>query len=547
MSHSQPTTMLNIQLDGEWVQSPSGLNVIETAKRFGKLIPHYCYHPKLEIAGNCRMCFFEQGVPQKDAEGKFILGGDGKPQLRWLPRPQIACGTKISEGMGIRTNSPLIQECRKGVLEFLLINHPLDCPICDKAGECKLQEFSSDFSSGRSRFIEEKVKKSKQVDLGARIILDNERCILCSRCVRFTRDILRDDVLGFVKRGGQVALAAHPDRPFNNEYSLNTVDICPVGALTSKDFRFKMRSWFLKETKSVCASCGTGCNVTISSRESKIYRLTPRVNEGVNSHWMCDFGRLDFHHLEHPDRFRQPLLQRNGKRETVAWQEIYESIRECMKPYQGEQVAVIASARMTNEELFLLRRWADAFNVGFMDIVPRSWQGDDFLKSQDRNPNASGAQLLGISHGGEKLSSIRENIANGKIRALFVFHEDPTQAGITEEMLSQLDLLAFVGLLPNAASSRAHFILPSAGFAEKDGTMINVKGRLQRLRRAVLPPVEALDDWRILCELSRETSAADTRFDSASAVFSAMIKACAPLRNISWDQIGDEGIQLNLA
>ncbi len=246
-------------------------------------VPHYCYHPKLPVAGNCRMCLVEFGTPAMGPDRKPILNEDGTPKIAKSPRPAIACATPISPGMEIYTTTPGVKQMREGVLESLLINHPLDCPICDQAGECKLQEYSVDYGQSQSRFVEAKVHKPKRVDLGPRIVLDAERCILCTRCIRFTKDIAGDDALGIVNRGSYNTIAAFPGKPFDNNYTLNTVDICPVGALTSKDFRFKMRVWFLKETKSICTSCGTGCNIVIGSREEKVYRYEPRENDAVNS------------------------------------------------------------------------------------------------------------------------------------------------------------------------------------------------------------------------------------------------------------------------
>ena len=255
--------------------------MIEACEKAGSYVPRYCYHKKLTSPGNCRMCLIEMGMPKMGPDRKPELGSDGKPVINWMPRPQISCAQDVAEGMGIRTNSPLAQECRKGVMEFLLINHPLDCPICDQAGECRLQEFSVEYGNAESRFLENKVKKPKNVELGPRVTLDDERCILCSRCIRFCQEIAKDDVLGFIDRGSHTVLTAHPGKRLENNYSLNTVDICPVGALTSSDFRFKMRVWFLKETKSLCTSCGTGCNIVIGSREEKIYRYEPRENNAT--------------------------------------------------------------------------------------------------------------------------------------------------------------------------------------------------------------------------------------------------------------------------
>src|SRR5690242_11000432 len=272
-------------------------------------VPHYCYHPKLPVSGNCRMCLVEFGTPAVGPDRKPIMNPDGTVKIAKSPRPAIACATPISPGMEIYTNTPSVKQMRQGVLEFLLINHPLDCPICDQAGECKLQEYSVEYGNSQSRFVEPKVHKPKRVDLGPRIVLDDERCILCTRCIRFSRDVVGDDALGIVNRGSFNVLTAYPGRQFDNNYTLNTVDICPVGALTSKDFRFQMRVWFLKETKSICTSCATGCNTVISSREEKVYRYEPRENAQVNSCWMCDYGRLQFKWIGRGDRLKEPKAQ----------------------------------------------------------------------------------------------------------------------------------------------------------------------------------------------------------------------------------------------
>src|SRR5438132_10001644 len=275
-------------------------------------VPHYCYHPKLPVAGNCRMCLVEFGTPAIGLDRKPVLNPDGTPKINKSPRPTIACATPITPGVEIYTNTPAVKQMREGVLEFLLINHPLDCPICDQAGECKLQEYAVDYGQSAARFVEEKVHKPKQVELGPRIVLDDERCILCTRCIRFTRDVAGDDALGIVDRGSHSTLTKYPGKQFDNNYTLNTVDICPVGALTSKDFRFQMRVWFLKETKSICTSCATGCNIVIGSREERVFGYEPRQNDGVNSCWMCDYGRLNYKWLNREDRLTQVQSPRSN-------------------------------------------------------------------------------------------------------------------------------------------------------------------------------------------------------------------------------------------
>ncbi len=538
--------LVNVQIDGEWVQVPKGINVIEASQKFSKFIPHYCYHPKLSVVGNCRMCLFEMGTPKMDANRQPVIGADGKPEIGWMPRPQIGCATQVSEGMGIRTSSPLAQECRKGVMEFLLINHPLDCPICDQAGECKLQEFSVEYGQANSRFIDEKVKKPKSVDIGERIVLDDERCIMCSRCIRFSKEFVKDDVLGFTQRGSHTTLTVYPGKRLDNDYSLNTVDICPVGALTSKDFRFKMRVWFLKETKSICTGCATGCNVTIGSRESVVHRLTPRENESVNSLWMCDQGRLGFHSIHAENRLTAPLSggERGGK---VRWADAILQIATSLKSFQPNQIAILASARMTNEELYLLAEVRKTLggNAVLTDVVPRQGEADGILRSADLNPNSAGAKLFGLSSEGSNLAAIRSGLESGTIKAMIVWQEDPADGGIPSSALAKAEFVVTVALLPNTATPNSHFILPGASFAEKRGSMINGKGRLQRLNRAVTTPGQARDDWEILIDL-KQALGGGNGIHSIEEVFKAMTHATPSLKDLSLSKIGDQGVSLAL-
>ncbi|HZL42726.1 MAG TPA: 2Fe-2S iron-sulfur cluster-binding protein, partial [Verrucomicrobiae bacterium] len=402
-----PVQMLRVKVDGCEVEMPrtspdpvSGKPIPTTmiqACAAAKIdVPHYCYHPKLPVAGNCRMCLVEFGTPALGPDRKPVLNPDGTPKIMKSARPAIACATPISPGMEIYTNTPAVKQMREGVLEFLLINHPLDCPICDQAGECKLQEYSVDYGKSESRFAEQKVHKPKHVDLGPRIVLDDERCILCTRCIRFTRDIVGDDALGIVNRGSYSTLTAFPGKPFDNNYTLNTVDICPVGALTSKDFRFKMRVWFLKETRSVCSSCATGCNIIIGSREDVVYRYEPRQNDAVNSAWMCDYGRLNYKWINCADRLKEiQTPQSKGQGRAVSWPAVLKEISDLLKGAAQGSVAIVASARQSNEELFLLKKLAEKLGA-LTDSVPRQGEADKLLLNADRNPNTLGAQLAGV-------------------------------------------------------------------------------------------------------------------------------------------------------
>jgi NADH-quinone oxidoreductase subunit G len=532
-------TLVNVQVDGEWRQFPKGTRLIEACMQSGKFIPHYCYHPKLSSPGNCRMCLVELGMPKMTPDRKPILGEDGRPEISWGPRPAISCATEVSEGMGVKTSSPMVEECRNGVMEFLLINHPLDCPICDQAGECRLQEFSVEFGKGESAFAEEKVKKPKRVDLGERIVLDDERCIMCSRCIRFMQEIAHDDVLGFLNRGSYTTLSVYPGKRLDNNYSLNTVDICPVGALTSKDFRFKMRVWFLKETKSIDVNCGTGSNIIISSRENVVHRITPRENDAVNSCWMPDSHRLAYHFLHSDDRLKDPAVR--GQAETPKWKQALAVAAEAFRTQKPDETAIIASARMTNEELFLAGRLAKALGITKFDVLPRPQKGDGFLISDDGNPNTSGAKLLGIATG--KLPEIVAGVEAGKITSLIVLGEDATDCRISEPALKALDSLIVLGVLKNKTTPLASVVLPSSAWAEKRGSMINIKGRLQRLNQAIQPPGQARDDWEILRDLIQLTSGANGIY-SIEDVFQQMAAETPALKGLTLSRIGDLGIEL---
>ncbi len=535
--------MVNVQIDGVWLQFPKGTRVIEACKQAKKEIPHYCYHEKLSSPGNCRMCLIEMGTPKMTPDRKPVLGADGKPEIAWIPRPQISCAQDVSEGMGVRTNSPMVQECRKGVMEFLLINHPLDCPICDQAGECKLQEFSVEYGNAESRFLEHKVKKPKSVELGPRVTLDAERCILCTRCIRFMKEVANDDVLGIVERGSFNSISCHPDRILDNNYSLNTVDICPVGALTSTDFRFKMRVWFLRETPTIDVNCGTGSNITIGSRENVIYRITPRENDAVNGCWLPDSHRLNFKYVGDERRLKTPMV----KGQPVEWRTATAIAAEILKAHTSAQIWLVASGRATNEELFLTRRLAAALKItGQHDILPRVAESDSLLVAADRNPNTTGAKLLGVASQdpGSRLTTLAEGIRSGKIKTVITLGEDLLKAGITEADLKKLDAIIALDILPNATTPYATVLFPASAWVEKRGSMINLKGRFQRLNKAVNPPGSARDDWEILRDLILAVSGTNG-IAMIEDVFRAMAGEVKAFTDLSLSKIGDMGIDLN--
>ncbi len=524
---------VNLTIDDKAVVAPKGMNLIEAAKLVGIEIPHYCYHPKLCIAGNCRMCLVDVGMPKLGADRKPEIGSDGKMVVMFGPKLVIGCNTTVADGMVVLTKSPKVVKAREGVMEFLLINHPLDCPICDQAGECRLQEFSVDYGKAESRFVEEKVHKPKKTALNAKITLDDERCILCSRCIRFMRDVAGQDCLGFIQRGSHSTLTCYLGNEPKTNYDLNIVDICPVGALTSNDFRFQQRVWFLKQTKSICPNCATGCNTVIWSREDVVYRQTPRDNNDVNQCWMCDYGRINYKFINDPHRLTTPSVKSAtlGQRVNLTWPEAIRQVVDKLRAAKRDSLAVIGSARATTEELYLLKK----FSPSFAAYIPRVGTGDNFLLNTDRNPNAAGAMLTGFS---SDYSVIADGIADGKIKTLIVLGED----AIVPELLAKLELLIVLDILPGKTTEAAHYILPGVTFAEKSGTFINAKNRIQRLNPAIPPLVGTKPEHLILSALLAELGG--KRYATIQEVFADMTRDVPALAGLNLSKIGDSGVEV---
>ncbi len=547
--------LVNVQIDGIWHQFPKGTRMIEACRQAKLSVPYYCYHPKLSVPGNCRMCMVQMGMPPRPAPGQEpARDEDGYEPIGWIPRPVISCANTVAENMGIRTTGELVEKCREGVMEFLLINHPLDCPICDQAGECRLQEQSVQHGRGVSRFVDMKVKKPKNVDIGPRIRLDDERCIMCSRCVRFMDEVASDPVLGFTQRGTHTTLTVHPGRLLDSNYSLNTADICPVGALTSNDFRFQMRVWFLKETPSIDMNCGTGSNITLWTRGNKIHRITPRLNDDVNSAWMPDSHRLNFHYIDSTARLTEPLARKRGTGVSpvsspflpISWPAAIIEAAARIKSTPAAQTAVLASGRMTNEELFLARTLAAEIGTSSIALVPRFSEADALLVAADRNPNTTGAKLiLETQDPFAQFTAIRDGVRDGSIRSLIVLGEDLiTDAGFTTEDLGKLDFLLQTSVLANPTAEHAHLVLPSASFAEKRGSMVNLSGRLQRLNRAIELTGQAHDDWEILRDLLLALSGGMNEAHHIEDIFKAIAENVPAFKGLTLSKIGHQGTQI---
>jgi NADH dehydrogenase/NADH:ubiquinone oxidoreductase 75 kD subunit (chain G) len=534
--------LVTVNIDGKEVAVPKGTNVIEAARLVGVDVPHYCYHPKLSIVGNCRMCLIEMGLPAVDPATKapIIDPTTGKQKINWMPRPQIGCGTNATPGLHIRTTSQLVKDCREGVMEFLLINHPLDCPICDQAGECKLQEQATGYGRGYSRYIEPKNVKPKRTQLGPRVTLDDERCILCSRCIRFCKEVAKDDVLGFIDRGSYSTLTCFPGKQLTNNYSLNTVDLCPVGALTSTDFRFKMRVWFLKQTNSIDTESSVGANTIVWSREGVIYRITPRRNFEVNDEWMADSGRILYKQVQAPDRLT--ISKVNGADSTIDM--AVNAAADLFKAHTGA-IAVVGSGRSSVEEQFLTKKLASALNAS-TQLVSRVGEGDKLLISADRNPNVRGALVTGLIKElpTAKLTSLASAIDSGKINVVVAINEDLAAADLTAEQLGKVAVV-YLGTHANATSTIARVVIPTLTVFEKNGTFVNQQFRIQKFQKAVPGPAGTHDDLVVLAKLLAAATNTAVIASDISGLWKLLGAEIPSLGTMSFANIPETGLLLD--
>jgi NADH-quinone oxidoreductase subunit G len=519
--------MPTVEIDGRRVEVEDGVTVIQAAERLGIEIPHYCWHPGLSIAGNCRMCLVE---------------------IEKQPKLQIACNTRVTDGMVVSTQSERTKAAQRAVLEFLLVNHPIDCPVCDQAGECKLQEYYMDYDRQRSRVaLAEKVRKRKAIPIGPLVMLDQERCILCARCTRFLDEVTKTHELAIFERGNHCEVALAPGKTLDNPYAGNVIDICPVGALTSRDFRFRARVWYLRETPSVCGACANGCNVAVFHREGRIYRFQPRYNPDVNQYWMCDAGRLSWHAVAGEARLLE-VLTRAGDRFAVAdWPAALDVVARGLRDAGAGGVAVVASARTPNEELYLLRRLAARLGASFVGVSwsPPDARGDDFLVKADRNPNTRGLRSFGLDDRGG-LEDVLAGIEADRVRALLLHRTDLVAWGDAPRVRRALERVPCVIVLDDHGHETAEYatvVLPIAAYLEADGTFTNHAGRVQRLHEAVVPPGAARAGWRTLAELlGRFEEGLD--LPSAERVFAALAAEVAAFGGLDYATVGAQGALL---
>ena len=550
--------MITVTIDGIPIQTEPTKTIIDAAFENGIYVPHFCWHPALSISGNCRMCLVE---------------------VEKMPKQVIACSTLCTEGMVVHVNSEKAVHARNAVMEFILINHPLDCPICDEAGECKLQDYGYKYSVGESRFDEEKNHKRKRDPLGPHVMFDAERCISCSRCIRFCEDIAGYPQLTFVNRGDRVTIETFPGKTLDHPYSMNVIDICPVGALTSVDFRFKARAWDMAHTESICPGCSRGCNMKLWTRQNTILRATPRENQEVNGFWLCDDGRLNsWRHVHAPTRLMQPLRRSGNSLHPAGWDDVIGATVGRLKELSGSGIAFVGSAFNTCEDNFALARFAAALE-GFTvrDILHhrRSDPGDKFLITGDAAPNSAGAGLAGFvpSSDTTPLAAVTQGIREGRIHAVIV---TDSNADVASDFIEALGSAAFVIAIvshTSAVTDRAHVVLPSSTFAEVLGTFLNIDSQLQVVRPALVTrererwagghqmsrldtfgsefdrwgKIERPDTrpvWNILT-LVAQGMGFDWTYDHPEDVFDSMAASIDACRGLTYDSLGRGGVRLH--
>ncbi len=513
--------MPTLTIDGRQIDSPAGSTVIQAAEKLGIFIPRYCYHPGLSIAGNCRICLVE---------------------LEKFPKLQIACNTVITEGMVVHTASEKARQAQRSALEFLLINHPIDCPVCDQAGECYLQDNYMAYGLYDSEVhLEDKVRKRKVVDLGP-IMLDAERCVLCSRCLRFEREVTGTNSFEFVERGDHTQIATFENRPLTHDYAGNLADVCQVGALLSHDFRFKQRVWFLTSTDSVCAGCSTGCNLYVDHRDGEVQRLRPRRNVDVNKSWICDPGRASYKEIALTNRVSGARVRGaatgTGPSLPTALDTVAGRLREA-----GSAAAFLASPRATNEDLFAFRTLAEAvgglldFRVGDPQLKVRV-RSDSVLLRADRNPNTQGCLDQGLDRAG--VDTILTGCRTGSVRALLLQGPELLRLPEAADALIRVPFIAVLASHEGPELDPAHAVLPAAVWAEVDGTFTNYQRRVQRIRRAVPPPGEAASGWALvsglLSRLGRPLPAT-----SAREVFALLARTVPDYAALDYPSLGAGG------
>jgi NADH-quinone oxidoreductase subunit G len=490
------------------------LNCIQAAQKAGVEIPHYCWHPSLSVVASCRMCLVEVG--DKKPDGTVAM----------VPKVVPGCQTPVKDGTVIVTNSPKVKAAQAGTLEYLLLNHPLDCPVCDQAGECGLQDFSFKYGRAYSRLAEPKNQKVDKPHIGEQITLFTDRCIMCTRCVRFTREISGTAELQVVSRGSGEEIDIFPGNPCNNKLAGNVVDLCPVGALCSKDFLYEQRVWWLKGKNSVCAGCSTGCSIRVDQNKDVVYRLKPRSNPLAQGEFMCDEGRFGWKYIHSEHRLKFPMQKLPGGMSAVSWPQVLPAVKQALveaAQRAPEKLGVVLSPFMTVEEAYLLSKYVKSLSsgaklwmtpprvVGEDDQYPKDLHGNATLNPKftiraEKAPNRAGVEAVLKHFGGEvaPIDTALAQVANGAIEAIYLVGGDP-EGWITPDQakpLAKAKLVVVQDLLDSPALPQATFVLPGTSWAERDGTFVNHAGLAQAIHRGLRSPGDAWPDGRIAYELA---------------------------------------------
>ncbi len=504
--------LVEITIDGKKYQAPTGANLLEFMIQEGIKIPYFCYHPGMSVVAQCRQCLVE------------IVGGP--------PKLVPACQTNIREGLNVGNSSERVLDARRQLLEFTLVNHPVDCPICDKAGECVLQNQYMDWDQKESRVNHTKVPKPKAKDLGPRIVMDTERCILCTRCKRFMEQVVGDPQLLVAHRGDHEQLTTPPGKPFDSPYSLNTVDICPVGALTDRDFRFKMRVWELSSTLSICNGCAAGCKMEVHHKDNIVFRLVPRKQMDINLNWMCDFGRYSYKGLA-DERLTLPLVKGKETGWDAALEQVGDGLEKLLDK-DANTIGVVLGADVTNEDNYTAACMArDYINTDSVYVAAEpNGKADGFLRSADPNANRAGAVACAGDEAGD-VKKLEQDLAAGKLKALYVVGDKLHLSGEALKKAAALDLLVVQATHASALTEAATVVLPAAAYAEVDGTITNEAGKVQRMRAAVLPPNFARPHWQVLVQAARHAGMI-LDFASPIEIFSTMQNNLDFFKSATW-------------
>jgi len=517
---------LQFIIDGKEIEVEEGTTILQAALENGIDIPYFCYHKDIGIKGSCRICLVE---------------------IEKSPKLQIACDTLVKEGMKVYTNSEKVKNAREAVMEFLLINHPLDCPICDKAGECMLQDYSFQYGKGYSRFKEVK-RRPPYRDLGETIYLHTTRCILCDRCVRFLQDVVGTGELQVIYRSSNSQVAIFPGRPIDNLMSGNLADICPVGALVTKEFLHKTRVWNLKKTESICNKCSAGCNIILEQMENKIYRILPRENREVNKSWICDLGRFRVKEFDNMKRINFPIKRGMKTEVDIEWKEAYDKILGFLKSVKPEETAVLLSPFASNEDLVAAKHlFYETLNLNNINTFIRKKEDEitfkrGFTIEGERYPNVKGIKTI-LHIDGKSFDNLIKQINNNEIKLLIVYEGEEPEAFLESHFkaFEKIDELIVFASQKSRLTDMATILLPVTMFTEKSGTFLNSKGRLQRFFDSLSPQFEAKHLWKIFLDLSAELDN-PVEVSEASEVFNIMVKKIDNFKDITFFKIGKSGV-----